>query len=356
MWFNYWPVMDLDELVLSGALFSNPRSTSPVRSPPQSRSPSPDPLFPSNEDLSDPEFSSLPPGVADNDEAVELSTANIRGNGTGVKSVIRDRDEAVRRENEKRAREIKETNRRMEKMALTARTYAEEEEERLHEKAIAEGLDKRDMTDKRMLERKGRFGHLREVSEGGFLDAIEGEATGTYIVLHIYHPTSSRSHGLDAILARLAREYPETKFLRARAAAVGFATSSRPRPAPSTRSNLITISEDEVYSNDEDDPYFYDDDEEEEEYELEDVTDADMFPTMLVYQSGELKHNWVRVDWEAESWVKRKEGDSGSNSTSIEALLRGHNIIRPASNGNCGFSSDDDDSGEAENDDDLFDL
>ena len=37
------------------------------------------------------------------------------------------------------------------------------------------------------------------------------------------------------------------------------------------------------------------DDEDEDD---EDV-DTDMLPTILVYRSGQLVHNWVRVDWEA---------------------------------------------------------
>jgi len=30
-----------------------------------------------------------------------------------------------------------------------------------------------------------------------------------------------------------------------------------------------------------------------------DDVDTDVLPTMLVYRSGQLVHNWVRVDWEA---------------------------------------------------------
>lgn len=46
-------------------------------------------------------------------------------------------------------------------------------------------------------------------------------------------------------------------------------------------------------------------DTEEQYYSDEDLNkqgvdvDLDVLPTMLVYQNGELLHNWVRVDWEA---------------------------------------------------------
>ena len=59
----------------------------------------------------------------------------------------------------------------------------------------------------------------------------------------------------------------------------------------------------------EDDPYYDDveaaDDDapsEDDDDESVDVdVDTDMLPTMLVYRSGQLVHNWVRVDWEAGS-------------------------------------------------------
>ena len=59
---------------------------------------------------------------------------------------------------------------------------------------------------------------------------------------------------------------------------------------------------------DEDDPYGSDTDEPttivdtlngDEDDDNDDDVDTDMLPTMLVYRSGQLVHNWVRVDWEA---------------------------------------------------------
>jgi hypothetical protein len=87
--------------------------------------------------------------------------------------------------------------------------------------------------------------------------------------------------------------------MRARAAALGFAsktsdtqsrTSHIKRP---TRSSLY----DRDHEEDEDDEYDYEDNED-EVIDDEDRVDLDMLPTMLVYRDGELVHNWVRVDWE----------------------------------------------------------
>lgn len=104
---------------------------------------------------------------------------------------------------------------------------------------------------------------------------------------------------------RVARASPHTKFLRARAAAIGFASlgpsttgALGPRPALSRHdTELYTVSENSDFSmlehqeDDLGDDYDY-------EPEEEDV-DLDMLPTILVYRDGELLHTWVRVDWEA---------------------------------------------------------
>lgn len=106
-----------------------------------------------------------------------------------------------------------------------------------------------------------------------------------------------RCYLLDDTLARLARVYSDTKFLRARASALGFTStgsSSSSRGAPQL-TRAARVHEDET-----DDPYDEKDIEDEEEDEVhDDDVDLDVLPTMLVYRDGELVHNWVRVDWEA---------------------------------------------------------
>ena len=105
-----------------------------------------------------------------------------------MKGVIRDHNEAISSRKLKEMQEIKEANRRMEKMALTARTFAEDEEERLREQSKEEGVGASEKIEKRMFERTTRSGHLREVGEAGFLNAIDGEMDRTWVVLHLYDP------------------------------------------------------------------------------------------------------------------------------------------------------------------------
>lgn len=111
-----------------------------------------------------------------------------------------------------------------------------------------------------------------------------------------------RCYTLDATLAHLARHNPQTKFLRTRAGALGFASLAPGRARPGARAHRIAAR----YADDEDDPYApgaggaaYEDEDDEFADDREDDVDVDMLPTLLVYRAGELVHNWVRVDWEA---------------------------------------------------------
>ncbi|OJA19060.1 hypothetical protein AZE42_09039 [Rhizopogon vesiculosus] len=308
---------DIEHLVLSGKLFgTNSRSSSPERSP------SPTLSFASASSDSDSHSHShnQPNVPQQQQESIGMGPGR-----TGVKGVIRDQHEAAALHAERRARELEQVRQRMERANLGGKTFLEEEAEK-------EALDADLRMDVLGLPKSGRFGHLREVGRKGFVSAVEREGRGVWVVVHLYESSLDRCYALDEVLARLARMYPETKFLRARAAALGFASagtsSSRKR-----RSNKMPGR----FDDDEEDPYAdggdekaYDDDEEEDEEE-EDGVDTDMLPTLLVYRDGELVHNWVRVDWEA--------GQVG-----VEDLLARRNVISGfRSSGNCGLPEDEGD-------------
>ncbi|EMD31818.1 hypothetical protein CERSUDRAFT_162627 [Gelatoporia subvermispora B] len=339
---------DIEELILSGKFFNPPsRSTSPVRS----RSPSPSPAqWP--EDGADYDYDS----DAERRRTIEQRAAASQqqdsiGVGvpgrTGVKGVLRDRAEAAELARAKRSQEINAMNRAMEKTSLGGKTWAEEEREQLAEKARLEGKASAVMDERGA---RGRFGHLREVGVRSFVQAVE-EESDVWVAVHIYDPSLDRCAILDEALSRLARQYTSTKFLRARAGAIGFATSGsttsnflsagggRPFPIHRSRSRQILVPG--RYPGEEDDPYGDDDDDEDDsEGEKEDGfdddnVDTDVLPTLLVYRAGQLVHSWVRVDWEA------KEG--------IEGLLKRHHILsdsefrRGTTTGLQGWPLDDDD-------------
>jgi len=331
---------ELENLVLSGKLFNGSRSGS--SSPP--RSPSPDAAKWPDCGYSD--------GYSDGDGSPNRLTPNplgVQGNGvgvgvpgrTGVKGVIRDRDEAERSVRDKRAAEIKELNKRMEKASLTGMTYLEEKaleqdkgDEELEEIRFARVRDK----GRTARSGGGRFGHLREVGLDGFLKAVEAEEPHVWVVLHLYHPSLDRCEALDNTLSKLAREHATIKFLRAKASAVGFTSGSSTAPKRTTPlSTKRSIKSGAILEEDEEDPYGepeynekdFEDEVDEADHGDEDDVDTDMLPTMLVYRGGDLVYNWVRVDWEA--------GETG-----VEELLVKHRVL-PMSTSNCGFASDEED-------------
>ncbi|KAF8754610.1 phosducin [Rhizoctonia solani] len=269
----------LEELVLSGALFN--KGGDGEKSPQRSRSVSPTPntddeLFGS--DFSRPE-SPIDAPQAHNSigEYILLPATDVfsshqgktpcvifvagMGPGrTGVKGVIRDRAEARARENSKRAQEIAELNAKLEKTALTARTFKEDE--------VAKKLEEEEQDAK---------------------ERYEGAGGGV-----------SRCAAVDESLARIARSHVSTKFLRARASAIGFAVLNSgsglfdPRIAP-----VCAIDSDEEHGSDAGPSV---------------EVDVDMLPTVLVYRGGQLEHTFIRVDWEA--------GQGG-----IQNLLIKHGIL-----------------------------
>ncbi|KAF9484672.1 thioredoxin-like protein [Pholiota conissans] len=333
---------DIEALVLSGELFNGPaRSSSPARS----ASPDEDQGWHDDEYIAERQKEHAEKGLDYDEETArrdaiaaakqkESQTDSIgMGPGrTGVKGVIRDRDEAAELNREKRAKEAEEMRKKMEGASLGGKTFLEEEREKAARGEAADELVMREIGkvhEKRDLwgqKREGKFGHLREVGVKGFLSAVEKEERGVWVVVHLFDSSLERCYIIDDTLSKLARNFPETKFLRAKAASLGFASLNADKPKPIARV-LKPVREDE-----DEDPYGEKESEDydEEDDDADEDIDLDMLPTMLVYRNGELVHNWVRVDWEA--------GDAG-----LEEFLDKYHVLprstRPRDN--LGLPSDD---------------
>jgi hypothetical protein len=186
---------DLDELVLSGELFRTSRSSSPARSPSPDAGWHDDDLNLSD-DEKDYDSDTARRAAFDKHLKEQQNQQDSIGMGpgrTGVKGVIRDRDEAEGRERDKRARELGAAMEKLGRSHLGGKTFLEEEREK-GEDADELVLKERERTEERRNvfgnTRQGRFGHLREVGVSGFLGAVEGEARGTWVVVHLYEPVS----------------------------------------------------------------------------------------------------------------------------------------------------------------------
>lgn len=194
-------------MVLSGELFNGPaRSSSPTRS----ASPDEDPGWHDDEYIAEQQKQYQEKGLDyDSDSArrdviksrkekeVQPGSIGMGPGRTGVKGVIRDRDEAVEIHRERRAKEAEELRKKMEASNLGGKTFLEEEREKVVQGEKADDLvrgeiektqqGKRDMFGKK---REGLFGHLREVGLKGFVAAVEKEEKGVWVVVHLYDSVS----------------------------------------------------------------------------------------------------------------------------------------------------------------------
>ncbi|CAO1632800.1 unnamed protein product [Sympodiomycopsis kandeliae] len=279
----------MEEAILNGTFFRGPRTPSPTRTDSTASDPGSD-----QEDL-------LASDHDDDEGDGKVTNSRIGGRRggqsthTGPKGVIRDRYIHTQSEKEKQRQKIISTNEQLSKLALKAATSTEEEQIKRKQLILEEqlrDLEKRthqsDSEDDDLFEdeedhevsnryrmnriaemksqqqqkkRSGDFGHLMEVDDQQYLQAVEDDS-GVVVVVHIYSKAVEKCHQLTASLSSIARQIPSTKFIQVRATIIGFGCSS----------------------ND-------DDDDEQEE-------DTDVLPTILVYQYGHLVANLVRVDLE----------------------------------------------------------
>lgn len=113
---------------------------------------------------------------------------------TGVKGVIRDRNESERLSREKKDRELRDIRHRLGKSSLGGKTFLQEEREKGWDEKVDEIVFKeREASTEQKTDvfgriREGRFGHLREVGSKGFLNGIENEERGIWVVVHLYDP------------------------------------------------------------------------------------------------------------------------------------------------------------------------
>lgn len=194
----------LEQLVLSGAMF-NGGDQSPRRnqSPSSSRSPSP--------------FQAAAPPTSDTDEDDEGYIASSKHNPkrspspqhesigmgpgrTGVKGVIRDRNEAREIQKEKALLERQVQVKKQKQQDFSVNDYFTEldlsgaNETDAREGDAWQGIEawrKRRMDELKASSSAGAmFGHLREVGVGGYVEAVEKVPRDIWVVLHIYDPVS----------------------------------------------------------------------------------------------------------------------------------------------------------------------
>jgi len=198
---------DIEALVLSGEIFNgSARSSSPARS----ASPDKDPGWHDDEYIAEQQKQHQEKGLdydsdaarhdaikAQKEQDNQSESIGMGPGRTGVKGVIRDRDEAAEIQREKRAKEAEELRKKMEASNLGGKTFLEEEREKAVRGEKVDNLVRREFekAEQRKQDvfgqkREGRFGHLREVGLRGFVAAVEKEEKGIWVVVHLYDSVS----------------------------------------------------------------------------------------------------------------------------------------------------------------------
>ncbi|XP_041767134.1 phosducin-like protein [Anopheles merus] len=146
---------------------------------------------------------------------------------TGPKGVIQDWQRFKQLEAERREQDEMEKVRLVKKLSITARTKEEDKaaeamneldaefQELMDEDFLLEYQRKRMAEMLAMMDKKGCFGELIHLKDGGeFLQAVDKEDKNATVVIHIYREKYDPCIKMNEALSKLAKEYTNVKFCK----------------------------------------------------------------------------------------------------------------------------------------------
>ncbi|XP_041459724.1 phosducin-like protein [Lytechinus variegatus] len=162
----------------------------------------------------------------------ELSASGYGASRTGPKGVLEDWRRFKQLETEKRQEQEEERRILAEKLAMTCRSYLDDEKakedeefEQLQLEAMLEDEFMRRYREERMKQmmhnlqkNRPRFGKLLRLNKDSFVDAIDKESKEVTVVIHIEDQSLQACESMNGCLHCLAQEYPFVKFCSANAA------------------------------------------------------------------------------------------------------------------------------------------
>ncbi|XP_038625234.1 phosducin-like protein 2 isoform X1 [Tachyglossus aculeatus] len=101
-----------------------------------------------------------------------------------------------------------------ERMSLTQLEEAEDEFDEEDMKAL-EVYRQRRMQEWKALQKRQKFGELREISGNQYVREVTNAESDLWVVIHLYRTSIPMCSLLNQHLSLLARKFPETKFLKA---------------------------------------------------------------------------------------------------------------------------------------------
>lgn len=202
---------------------------------------------------------------------------------TGPKGVISDWREFKRLETENRETQEQERKALMTKLSMTCRSHLDDEREKQKDEEFMEQFEdfedeflkeyrqKRIEEMRKALENVPKFGSLISLGRKDFIDAIDKEKPGVKIVVHIYEDKVEACKAMNGCIACLAKEYPTVKFCKMKASDA-----------------------------------------------LSKKFSVDGVPALLVYKSGEIVGNFIRLT---------DEFGEDFYATDVESFLQEHGIL-----------------------------
>lgn len=147
---------------------------------------------------------------------------------TGPKGVLKDWQRYKQLESEQREKQEAEKVALFQKLSLTCRSHAEDAQEKEDLDELLNDDFLKEYMQKRLQEMIGksknlpRFGSVITLQSGDhFLEAVDKEAKSVTIIIHLFEDGVVGCEAMDGCLSCLATEYPNFKFCRLRASTAG---------------------------------------------------------------------------------------------------------------------------------------
>lgn len=163
----------------------------------------------------------------------QLSETQSYVTNTGPKGVINDWREYKKLENERKEEQEKERQALIKKLSMTCRSHLDDEKERQKDQQFLTEIEKnleefedefmKEYRQKRIeemrkaLQNVPKFGKVIALTSNDFVENIDKEQPQVTVIIHLYEDKISACENMNRCLTCLAQEYPTVKFCKIKA-------------------------------------------------------------------------------------------------------------------------------------------
>ncbi|CAL4061355.1 unnamed protein product [Meganyctiphanes norvegica] len=182
------------------------------------------------------------------DQEKEIRSWEGASKNTGPKGVLSDWQKFKQLESEKRQEKEREFIALTKKLSMTCKSHLDDEKDKEKQRKRENEIDEECLIDEAFLQQyitkrmeemrahtvpKPTFGKIYNLNSGEeFLDAIDKEEKNVTIVVHIYEKGVLGCKAMSGCMICLAEEYPSVKFCRLQASAAGVSSKFKQMGLP----------------------------------------------------------------------------------------------------------------------------